>query len=85
MFTFKIKIMKDTQAEKQIRENQLSKCKSSLRYFFENYLKINNESIPLRDTDIDYFNMIEVAQNNNAELKRVWMRTKYKWVLIKKP
>ena len=77
--------MKDTQTEKQIIENQLSKCKSSLRYFFENYFKINNESISVSSNDIDYFNMIEVAQNNNAELKRVWMRTKYKWVLINKP
>ena len=75
--------MKDTQAEREIRENELQKCKGSLKYFFENYFKINNETS--RDTDNDYFNMIEVAQKNNAELKRLWMRNKYKWVLIKKP
>ena len=75
--------MKDTQAEREIRENELQKCKESLKYFFENYFKINNETS--RDTDNDYFNMIEVAQKNNAELKRLWLRNKYKWVLIKKP
>lgn len=61
----------------------------SLRNFAENYLKItdpNGNEVKLREADFRLLDMMDNIMKNypNAEVKRVWCRNHYEYVLISK-
>lgn len=68
---------------------ELKRCKESVRYFYENYWKIANGDeglvgVRLVDADIErFFDLYEKAEKEGGKLLRVWMRGKYKWVIVK--
>ena len=58
----------------------------SLTYFAENYLRFKDKDgneHKLDDAAMEMLKMIEEAQKQGCSLRRVWMRTKYKWVMVK--
>jgi hypothetical protein len=62
---------------------------NSLRYFAENYLKItdpNGNEVKLKEADFRLLDMMDNIMKNypNAEVKRVWCRNHYEYVVISK-
>ena len=58
----------------------------SLTYFAENYLRFKDKDgneHKLDDSAMEMLKMIEEAQKQGCSLRRVWMRTKYKWMMVK--
>ncbi len=59
----------------------------TLSYYAKNYLKLfdsEGKPRPLRDHEIEFLKMVEVAQEMGMDLKQVYMREKYHWVLVSK-
>ena len=64
---------------------QIMRC-NSLIIFAENYLRIKDKDgneRKLDDTSMEMLKLFEEAQKQGRTLKRVWMRKKYKWMMVK--
>ena len=74
----------DEQAANSIKADVI-RCQS-LTYFADNYLRIKDKDgneRKLYDASMEMLKMIEEAQKQGGHLRRVWMRTGYKWMIVK--
>lgn len=72
---------RDTSLSKPVFSDSLS-----LTSFAENYLRFKDKDgneYKLNNTAMKMLKMIEKAQKKGCSLKQVWMRTKYKWMMVK--
>lgn len=67
-------------------DNELQKCKESFVYFAKKYIKIkmpDGSERKLNDVELEMLKLLEAAQKEGGQLKHIWMRGKYHWIIVK--